>query len=313
MCQIPERRRCVRMDSVMNIPDFPLFKVLDKEDKPIFEDFLSKRPLKISDYTFTNFYIWRMADKTQLTMINGNLCALVIAPDKQQYFMMPLGNNKMEETLEVCLSFKPAVIRTDEEFVSSFVKDTEKFAIEEDRGNFDYVYRTTDLAELKGRRYDGKRNHINSFLRSNSFSYEKMDKTHVKECLELNEKWCLEKKRESEAFPNIECEGMVVKEVLENLEDLDAIGGIIRVDGKISAFSVGEMLNNDTAVIHIEKADPTIRGMSQLINREFVCNEWSSTTYINREQDMGHPGLRKAKSGYHPVRLEKKFNITMKK
>jgi len=297
----------------MNIPDFPLFKILDKEDKRTFEDLLSKRRLKISDYTFTNFYIWRIADRTQLTMINGNLCALVLAPDKKQYFMMPLGTNKIEETLETCLSFSPAVIRTDEEFISSFVKDPEKFAVEEDRSNFDYVYQTRDLIELKGRKYDAKRNHLNAFLRSNSFSYERMGKAHIKECLELNEKWCLEKKMESEAFPNIECEGMVVKEVLENLDDLEATGGIITTNGKISAFSVGEMLNDDTAVIHIEKADPAIRGMSQLINREFARNEWSGTTYINREQDMGHPGLRKAKSSYHPVRLERKFNITIKK
>ncbi|MCX5749543.1 MAG: phosphatidylglycerol lysyltransferase domain-containing protein [Candidatus Saganbacteria bacterium] len=295
----------------MDIPQFPGFKPLKKEDKPVFEEYYSKRPLEMSDYTFTNFFIWRLADNTELTLVNGNLCAYVTAPDRKRYFMMPLGENKMEDTLMKCLSTGTAVIRTNKYFVDRYIRKNPAFKAEEDRDNFDYIYLAKDLMELKGKKYDGKRNHINSFLKSGSFEYEDMDSVHIGECIALNEKWCLGKKRESEEFPNIECEGAVVKEALLNFKFLGLKGGVIKINGRIKAFSLGERLNDDTAAIHIEKADPAIRGLSQLINREFARNAWSSFTFINREQDMGHAGLRKAKLSYHPVKMVSKFNITL--
>lgn len=295
-----------------DIPEYPAFRPLQKEDKAFFEGYLSENPSSASEYTFTNFYIWRLADKTELTLINGNICPLAFAPDKKRYFMMPMGNNKMEDTLKKCLETSQKVIRLGEDFIGKHINGDSPFIVEEDRDNFDYIYLAKDLSELKGRKYDGKRNHLNAFLRSNAFAYEKMDKSHVDECAALNEEWCRTRKRESEEYPNIECEGKVVNEALSNLEYLGLTGGVIKVDGKIKAFSLGERLTPDTAVIHIEKADPALRGMAQLINREFARNAWGSFTYINREQDMGHPGLRKAKLSYHPVRLEKKYSLGLK-
>ena len=296
----------------MDIPEFPQLKPLEFSDKALLEKCFADHPTSLSEYTFTNFLVWRKADFTEMTMINGNLCFLVSAPDKKRYFMMPFGSNKMEETLLKCLEITPKVVRLSLDFIDRHVKNSSYFAVEEDSDQQDYVYLSKDLIELKGKKYDGKRNHLNYFFRMNTFSYEKMLNKHFAQCTELNEVWCKEKKRESELFPNIECEAEVVKEALDNFEALGLTGGVILIDGKIKAFSLGEKLTADTAVIHIEKADPSIRGLSQLINREFVRNEWSSYTYINREQDMGHPGLRKAKMSYHPVKLEKKFNIMLK-
>jgi hypothetical protein len=226
--------------------------------------------------------------------------------------MLPFGNNKIEETLIKCLEASSKVVRLPLAFIERYVKNSKYFAVEEDPDQQDYVYLSKDLIDLKGKKYDGKRNHLNYFLRTYSFSYEKMSKKHFEQCMELNDVWCKEKKRESELFPNIECEAEVVKEALANFDFLELTGGVILVNGKIKAFAIGEKLTEDTAVVHIEKADPSIRGLSQLINREFVRNEWSNFKYINREQDMGHPGLRKAKMSYHPVKLEKKFNIMLK-
>lgn len=296
----------------MNIPEFPQLKPLEFSDKALLEEYFKKYPTSLSEYTFTNFFVWRRADLTELTLINGDLCFLVTAPDKNRYFMMPFGCNKMEETLLKCLETAPKVVRLSIDFIDRYVKSNKYFAVEEDPDQQDYVYLSKDLIELKGKRYDGKRNHLNYFLRTRTFSYQKMSKEHFAQCSELNDIWCKEKKRESELFPNIECEAEVVKEALANFSALGLTGGVILIDGKIKAFSIGEKLTADTAVIHIEKADPTIRGLSQLINREFVRNEWANFTYINREQDMGHPGLRKAKMSYHPVKLEKKFNIMLK-
>ena len=268
--------------------------------------------MSISDYTFANFYIWRLIDGTMITEINGNICAYVTTYDKKRYFMMPIGTNKMEDTLRTCLSMTEKVVRLPEDFIRKYIPDGGCFEVEDDRDNYDYIYLTKDLIELRGKKYDGKRNHINHFLKTGTFEYETLRSDHVKECMELNDKWCAEKKKESEAFPNIECEGQVVNEVLNNYELLDITGGVIKVNGRIAAFSLGQRLNKDIAVIHIEKYDTEIRGLSQLINREFARHAWSDTQFIDREQDMGHLGLRKAKMSYHPVRMEKKFNISLK-
>jgi len=296
----------------MQIPKYPLLKPLELSDKAMVESCFAKNPSGLSEYTFANFFAWRRFDRSELTMINGNLCFLVTAPDRNRYFMMPFGSTDMEDTLIKCLETAPKVVRLPLAFVEQYTKDSSRFAVEEDPDQFDYIYLSGDLAELKGKKYDGKRNHINYFLRSNSYTYARMSEKHFEECCLLNDAWCKEKKRESELFPNIECEAEVVKETLRNFRALGLTGGVIFVDGRIKAFSIGEKLTEDTAVIHIEKADPAIRGLSQLINREFVRNEWSHFRYINREQDMGHPGLRKAKLSYHPVKLEKKYNIMLK-
>ena len=296
----------------MNIPEYPKLKPLEFSDKAPLDGYFAKYPTSLSEYTFTNFFVWRKADRTELTLINGNLCFLVSAPDKKRYFMMPFGINKMEETLLKCLEISRKVVRLSLDFIDRHVKSGKYFKTEEDPDQQDYVYLAKDLIELKGKKYDGKRNHLNYFLKTNAYTYEKMSEKHFARCSDLNDVWRKEKKRESELFPNIEREADVVKEALANFKGLGLTGGALLVNGKIKAFSIGERLTNDTAVIHIEKADPSIRGLSQLINREFVRNEWSNFTYINREQDLGHPGLRKAKMSYHPIKLEKKFNIMLK-
>ena len=104
-----------------------------------------------------------------------------------------------------------------------------------------------------------------------------------------------------------------IEEVFNNWEILQPTGGAIRMYNKIVAFSIGEMLNDDTAIIHFEKSDPNIRGLYQVINHEFVVHAWPHTTYINREEDMGIPGLRHSKESYNPHHYVEKFDVTLKK
>ncbi len=296
----------------MVIPLYPDFKPLEKEDKELFESYYSKRGIAISDHTFSNYYIWRKLDRTQLTIIGGYLCPMVIGPDKKPHFMMPLGEGNIRDIVKICLKHTGSVVRVDEAFRTA-LGESEEYKVIEDREQFDYIYLSKDLAELKGRRYDAKRNHINAFLKSNTFTYEAMGKPHIEECLKLNEIWCKKKRSENEEFPNLECEADAVKEALLSKDFLGLSGGVLISNDKIIAFSLGQKLTADTAVIHIEKSDPSIRGAAQLMNREFVRNEWSDCVYINREQDIGHPGLRKAKMSYHPVELRKKYNISQTK
>ena len=103
-----------------------------------------------------------------------------------------------------------------------------------------------------------------------------------------------------------------IETVFNNWEVLQPTGGAIRMYNKIVAFSIGEMLNDDTAIIHFEKSDPTIRGLYQVINHEFVVHAWPHTTYINREEDMGIPGLRHSKESYNPDHFVEKYDVTLR-
>ena len=112
--------------------------------------------------------------------------------------------------------------------------------------------------------------------------------------------------------PFIGYERAAIHEVFDNYEAFQLKGGVIRIDGRVVAFTFGEALNTDTAVIHVEKADPNVRGAYPAINQGFVEHAWSNMTYINREEDMGLPGLRKAKESYKPEKMIEKFNATVK-
>ena len=108
----------------------------------------------------------------------------------------------------------------------------------------------------------------------------------------------------------MQAELFAVEQALAQFDALNLSGGIIRIDGKIKSFTVGEALCEDTAVIHIEKADPTIPGLYQMINREYLSNAWPQMSFVNREEDMGLAGLRAAKQSYRPVRMVEKYRAS---
>jgi hypothetical protein len=184
-----------------------------------------------------------------------------------------------------------------------------QFEIVSDRDNFDYVYRAEDLIELKGRSYHSKKNHVNSFRKNYSdYQYLPLTTDLIGQCVENTIEWC--KKRGCYKDPLLLAEKDAIIEVLNNFSVLGLEGGVITIGDKVEAFSFGEPLNTDTAVIHVEKGNPDIKGIYAVINQEFCQNSWSHMEYINREEDMGIPGLRKAKQSYHPVKMVEKFVIT---
>jgi len=175
-----------------------------------------------------------------------------------------------------------------------------------DRDNSDYLYNTSDLITLKGKKYDGKRNHINKFGRLHSFEYVPLECRYLDECTRIMEEWCRDK--DCKCQEGDYCERYANIELLRNFRSLGCKGALIKMDGEFAAFTVGEQLNSDTAVIHIEKAIQA-DGLYTVINQQFVMNEWSDTTYINREQDLGLEGMRKAKLSYHPCRMIDKYLV----
>ena len=191
--------------------------------------------------------------------------------------------------------------------------DCANFEVVADRDNYDYVYLSEKLISLSGRKLHSKKNHLNAFRKEHpDAQFLPITDEIVTQCkLELNSWYKQHRQEDGTVDLFIDYERTAILEVLNNFADFGLKGGAILLDGRVVAFTFGEQLNTDTAVIHVEKADPEVRGAYPAINQGFVEHAWSHLTYINREEDMGIEGLRKAKESYKPEKLIEKFNATL--
>lgn len=182
-----------------------------------------------------------------------------------------------------------------------------KFEYIEERDYFDYIYLGEDLRNLKGRKYQKKRNHINAFLKDyeGRYFYKKLEKGDFKECLHVLDEWG----KDREDIDSVVNEKIAVEKVFMNYDSLDIKVGGIYIDNKLEAFTFGEYLNPNMALIHIEKANPDIRGLYPMINKLFLENEFSDVEFVNREEDLGLEGLRKAKLSYYPHKFVEKYTV----
>jgi hypothetical protein len=187
------------------------------------------------------------------------------------------------------------------------IKNSVYFSIEPSREYFDYVYLSKNLIELPGRKYHSKRNHIKKFQEKYSYSYERFKKEYVSECMEIADKWYQANRSKDDL--DILGEMCAIKEILSHFSELNILGGVIKISNKVETFTFGENLNKDTGVVHIEKANPDILGLYQIINQQFAQDVFGSVKFINREEDMGVEGLRKAKNSYYPEFLIEKYKI----
>jgi hypothetical protein len=287
----------------MSFPRYPDWKPLSLEDRSLFETFLNWDRAGACEMCFANVLIWRGSEHPKVTLVNDNLCVLVEPTFEPSYFLQPLGETDMEGTIRTCLGLAPRLSRLPEEFVRRYGGP---FKVEENRNNFDYVYRTEDLAELRGKKFDGKRNRIRKFESLGSFAYERLRPEHRGGCRRLLEEWYADK---GDGDSYIQAQRQAILEALDSFEDLGLTGGVVTVSGRVEAFTIGQGLTGDMALIQIEIANPALPGLAQWINREFVRREWTSYAFINREQDLGLEGLRRAKLSYQPVRLLKKYDL----
>ena len=187
-----------------------------------------------------------------------------------------------------------------------------KFNITVERDRFDYVYLAQDLINLSGRKFHGKKNHLNAFRKEYPDArYVSITEEIIPKCREELNNWYEIHKRANPDNSFICYEQAAIHEIFDHFDKFKLKGGAILIDDKVVAFTFGERLNSDTAVIHVEKATPEIRGIYAAINQNFVAHEWADMIYINREEDMGIDGLRRAKESYRPVKLIEKFNATL--
>ena len=291
------------------------FNTLEIQHKEIFDQYFLQDPPQTSELTFTNLFMWR--HHYHPTWSETENCLLIILnPDGILPFgLQPIGPGNKQEALEILcqqlgsLTHEVKICRVSEDFVEKYV-DHDRYDSIFDRDNSDYVYRAEDLIKLSGRKYHRKKNHLNRFLKNYQFEYRDLDMDLVECFLEMQEKWC--QLKECLDKPDLFSEDYAVHEALTHFEELDYQGGAILIESNVEAFSLGEPLNSDTAVIHIEKANPAIPGLYNAINQFFCSEAWAHMEYINREQDLGLEGLRNAKESYYPHHMANKYTVIPK-
>lgn len=186
-----------------------------------------------------------------------------------------------------------------------------RFEIEYDRDSADYMYETEKLATLSGKKLHSKRNHINKFKETHAhWSYETMTPDNLEECFQMALKW--RNQNECDIDDDKNAEMCVTLNALRLFEELELVGGVLKNDGKVIAFTIGEPMDEETFVVHIEKAFADIQGAYPMINQQFVQHECMNYKYINREDDTGSEGLRKAKLSYRPAFLVEKGMVKEK-
>ena len=297
------------------------FKKLEKKDKPIFDKILKSRYYENAEYTFTNMYMWREMLNLRWT-IEDEVIFVATSSNEMLALWQPFGaQEKMQEAIAKFLAYAEenkgdravAFVVVEKNFVEELEKyPHKKFNIRAERDNFDYVYLAQDLINLSGRKYHGKKNHLNQFRKDYpTAEYVPITAEIIPKCRDELNRWYDLHRKENPDDKFIYYEQAAIHEIFDNFEDFNLKGGAILLNDKVVAFTFGEQLNSDTAVIHVEKADPEVRGVYAAINHNFVAAEWSEMTFINREEDMGLEGLRQAKESYKPVKMIEKYFATV--
>ncbi len=282
------------------------WKKITIESKKIINEYLKNKFL-ICDYNFTNLLLWSQGDNIEffengeLLFLRGNYLG------KNTYFMPVSKTNDISNVkfgINKILSLGEEIHLIPEEW-KNILSDFYIFIEKED--NFDYMYNIASLVTLEGRKYNKKKNKLNFFKKNYDFKYHKITKENISLVNNFQNFWCL--KKECEKNRDLFNENLGIKYLIDNYSELDIKGGFIEVDGKVIAYSFGEIINEDIVVIHIEKADENYKGSYQAINAIFLEKEWQGYTFVNREDDAGILGIRIAKSSYLPEKMLKKYSL----
>ena len=300
------------------------FKILDSSAYKSLKPFFENQPYQLSGYSLPSLIVWQQP-----------LPYYVIADDAVVTYAV--SDKRPEDThliLPVCIKaeYSPQKLHdlALETKINSFWFVSEDYlqrqSMDEINSLFqcieqpifeDYIYLAADLAELKGNKYSKKRNLIHQFMRtyvdSGRVSTESITPQNAEECLDFLEKWCTEYLCDADPDEDFMCEKQAVVNMIKGIDIYDVKSLVIRIDGVINAFGVCSHLNENMAVLNFEKAYSQVKGLYQYLDRECAALLYNRYKYINKESDMGLPGLAHAKSSYHPVGRVKSYRFELKK
>lgn len=297
-----------------------IFKEINIDSKKELDPYFEMVDYEACEYCFSTLYMWQHVYKTGY-YIGDDFAVIVGEYEGDSFSILPLATrDKLPKVIDFVIDYfeksnKKIYLRGITSEVVELLKEKypNKFEYIEERDLFDYIYDAESLRTLAGRKNQKKRNHINYFIKEyeERFEYKLLDKQNFNECLDLMKEWTSNKEENDEFDEGMDDELLGIKKIFddfESLKDKVKIAGIY-VDEKLEAFTIGELLNNNMALVHIEKANPNIRGLYPYINQQFIVNEFQGVDFVNREEDLGIEGLRKAKLSYHPCKFVEKYTV----
>ncbi len=291
------------------------YKNVEISDKEWVDPLLAAANVRGCHYSFTNLFAWTGIYKYRIAQVEGYLVVKAVGLDGSHCYFYPAGRGDPQPVIEAMIEdagnwgnglqfvgLAPEHIAELDRLFPS------QFEYSERRDSFDYVYLLDKLVTLSGKELRAKRNHINIFKRNHDWSFEPISSKNLAECWEMNVEWC--KIHDCKYDVQLDNERCAVRRCFDYFDELGLEGGLLRAEGRVIAYTMGDQLNSDTFDVHIEKAFEDIQGAYQMINHEFavlIQQNHPEMIYVNREEDMGQEGLRKSKLSYHPVRLEEKY------
>ena len=295
------------------------------DNREILEEYLNGYEYKTSGLSFSAQYMWRDINMFSWDIIGDYMCISVISHlELEDGIILPFMFPPLTRTGEYDKdSLRETIFRAKEHFekkgqpfslrlvpfhLMEIIKEAcTEMVFRDDRPNYDYIYLTQDLIDLRGRAYHSKKNHLNYFLRTYDYEYIEMTSDMADDAMKFIAEFNARKEVPEHEMEMLRMEEQAMEDVFRNLEKVGYSAGAILIDGKIEAIAIGGQLGRNTITEHVEKANVNYRGLYQAINNEFCRNVASKAKYINREEDMGIPNLRKAKLSYKPVKLLEKY------
>lgn len=291
------------------------WKMIALSDKELIEGFYRQEKLRNCEATFANNYLWAPHYEIRYAVVEG---MLVFLSDEASFSVsFPVGAGDLRKTVDTLLAYfsekgKPFKMHlvSPAQFEKLEALYPGRFQVAYDRDLADYVYESERLLTLSGKKLHAKRNHINKFKETYpDWQYESITEENTGECLEMAQAWRVLNGCDEDE--NKHAEFCVTLNALRLRRELGLKGGLLRADGRVVAFTLGEAVGDDTFVVHIEKAYADVQGAYPMINQQFVAHEGAAYRYINREEDTGAEGLRKAKLSYYPDRMLEKGIVTL--
>ena len=287
-----------------------LFEPIDLDRQKQYLEYLKKCPQPSSEYSFVNLFAWQEAHGLEWAWTDSLVWIRQTRPDT--IYWAPMGNWNAVNWASVLDSLRAmADFSRIPDMLAKLWETAPDLPVqlEEDRAQWDYLYSTPELVALSGKKYHSKKNHLNRFLKSYPARYVKMNAVNATEALSLQDSWC--QWRDCGSIESLANENLGIYKVLKHWKSFaNILGGLLYVEDQLAAYTIGEAYTAQTLLIHFEKGSPDFHGSYQAISQQFLEHEGSNHLLVNREQDTGDQGMRKAKMSYHPVDFVKKFRAT---
>lgn len=297
-------------------PEYPHFQPLTAAHDPLIREHLARQPRPICEWALANLIAWQDCENPTFTTVHGNLCIHLAPHASPPYFLEPLGDCRLAETVLLCLEKAGRLSRVSSAFLKKLPSDL--FQITPLPDQFDYIYETARLAEMKGKKFDGKRNQIKKFQRQHpDHRFRPLLAGDGAAALDLFARWFVIRERGNGAArfyspASYECQKAALSRAFEQFASLRLVGGAMEVAGRLEGFILGSPLTPEMFAAHFEYAHPDMPGIYQLLLREACRTLFPSYPLLNLEQDLGIPGLRETKNSYQPLRQEEKFEVSLR-